>query len=121
MEYQKFNKYKCYILKLFIFKIFTRYFLWNTNNVNNMSYMFWNCSSLKYLPDISKWNIDNVTDMSNMFLNFSSLKYLPDISKWNTNNVKNMSLIFCNCSSLKYLVVNVGTNTKKYNKSFYDL
>ena len=83
--------------------------------------MFWNCSSLKYLPDISKWNIDNVTDMSNMFLNCSSLKYLPDISKWNTNNVKNMSLIFCNCSSLKYLVVNVGTNTKKYNKSFYDL
>ena len=41
--------------------------------------------------------------MSEIFFNCSSLKELPDISKWNTNNVKYMSKIFYNCSSLKEL------------------
>ena len=27
---------------------------WNTNNVKDMSYLFYNCSSLSSLPDISK-------------------------------------------------------------------
>ena len=29
--------------------------------------MFYKCSSLSSLPDISKWNTSNVTDMSDMF------------------------------------------------------
>ena len=37
-------------------------------------------SSLKSLPDISKWNIYKVTDMSYMFYECSSLSSLPDIS-----------------------------------------
>ena len=32
-----------------------------------MSYMFYGCSSLSSLDDISKWNIDNVNDISFMF------------------------------------------------------
>ena len=32
-----------------------------------MSYMFYGCSSLKSLPDISKWNTKNVIDMRDMF------------------------------------------------------
>ena len=40
---------------------------WNTNNVTNISYLFYECSSLSSLPDISKWNTKNVTDMSWMF------------------------------------------------------
>ena len=39
----------------------------NTENVTNMSYMFYYCSSLKNLPDISKWDTKNVTNMSDMF------------------------------------------------------
>ena len=31
------------------------------NNITNMSYMFWRCSSLSSLPDISKWNTNNIT------------------------------------------------------------
>ena len=65
--------------------------------------MFFNCLSLKSLPDISKWNTNNVTNMSGLFVKCSSLKSLPDISKWNTNNVINMSGLFCECSSLKSL------------------
>jgi len=30
------------------------------DNINDMSYMFYECSSLSSLPDISKWNTDNV-------------------------------------------------------------
>ena len=37
------------------------------DNVTNMSYMFYECSTLSSLPDISKWNTDKVTDMSYMF------------------------------------------------------
>ena len=47
--------------------------------------MFYDCSSLQSLPDISKWNTENVTNMSCMFDSCSSLQSLPDISKWKLN------------------------------------
>ena len=37
---------------------------WKTNNVKNMSHIFYKCEPLKYLPDISKWNSNNVTNMN---------------------------------------------------------
>ena len=77
---------------------------WNINNVTNISWMFANCSSLSLLPDISEWNTSNVTDMSGLFYGCSSLSSLPDISKWNTNNINNMSDMFSNCSSLSYQI-----------------
>ena len=52
------------------------------NNVNN------NILKIKLI------GINNVTNMSEMFYKCSSLISLPDISKWNTNNVTNMSLMF---------------------------
>jgi len=73
---------------------------WNTNNVTDMSYLFYNCSSLSSLPDISKWNTNNATNMSDIFSGCSSLSSLPDISNWNTINVINMSYLFSECSSL---------------------
>ena len=51
--------------------------------------MFYNCSSLSSLPDISKWNTNNITDMIMLFAGCSSLSSLPDIQKWNNNNAKN--------------------------------
>ena len=62
-------------------------------------------SSLIKLPDISKWNTNNINNMSCMFRECSSLSSLPDISKWNTNNVRNMSHMFCKCSSLSSLML----------------
>jgi len=64
------------------------------NEITDMSYMFYECSSLLSLPDISKWNTNKVTNISFMFSICSSLLSLPDISKWNTNNVTNMSDMF---------------------------
>ena len=50
-------------------------------------YIFYGCSKLTILPDISKWDISNVNDISYMFYDCSSLIELPDISTWNTNNI----------------------------------
>ena len=81
-------------------------------NITNMSYMFYKCSSLSSLPDISKWNTSNVNNMSYMFYECSSLSSIPDISKWNTSNVNNMSYMFDKCFSLSCL-----PNISKWNIS----
>ena len=76
---------------------------WNTIKVTDMNGLFYNCSSLISIPDISNWNTNNVIDMHGLFYKCSSLISIPDISKWNTNNVINMSEIFYYCSSLSSL------------------
>ena len=40
--------------------------------------MFYECSSLSSLPDISKWNTNNVNNMSDMYNDCISLLSLPD-------------------------------------------
>ena len=52
---------------------------------------------LKSLPDISKWNTESVEDMSFLFSGCSSLISLPDISKWNTTKVTKKKNMFTNC------------------------
>ena len=53
-----------------------------TNNVTDISSLFYHCKSLSSLPDISKWNTNNVNNMSKLFNLCVSLSSLPDISKW---------------------------------------
>jgi len=72
----------------------------NTININDMSYIFNGCSSLKNLHDISNWNTSDVTNMNSMFAHCSSLLSLPDISNWNTSEVTSMNCMFANCSNL---------------------
>ena len=73
---------------------------WNTMNVTKMNHLFYGCNSLKSLPDISNWNTNKVTNMKSMFSNCSALISLPDISNWNTNKVTDMKCMFYNCSAL---------------------
>ena len=68
-----------------------------------MNGVFGECSSLKYLPDISKWNTTNVKQMIGLFYKCTSLSILPDISNWKTNNIINISSLFEGCSSLTTL------------------
>ena len=75
----------------------------NLNNLNDISKMFANCKSLKTIPDISKWNTENVSNMEEIFNGCESLISLPDISKWNTNNVKKFNKMFGNCKLLSSL------------------
>ena len=99
---------------------FNDYF--NTQNVTNMSAMFYYCSSLTSI-DLSDFNTENVETMGygygspsyensgGMFNGCSSLISL-DLSYFNTDNLKSMSNMFRNCSSLVELDVS-NFNTSK--------
>ena len=89
----------------------------NTFHVTDMSYLFYGCTLLENLPDISKWNLSNVKNMGFMFFNCNSLLSLPDISNWDISNVKDLSHLFSNCASLEKLPNNISLwNTKKVEK-----
>ena len=53
--------------------------------VKDISFMFYNCSSLFYLSNISKWNTSNIINMDYLFYFCSSLVKFPDISNWKTD------------------------------------
>ena len=82
----------------------------NTEEVTNMGYMFYGCSSLTSL-NVSNFDTQNVTDMSYMFSACSGLKSL-NVSHFDTQNVKNMSNMFNSCRSLTSLDVS-KFNTQK--------
>ena len=58
-----------------------------------MNNLFEGCSSLNYLPDISKWDIKRQIHMKNIFNGCSSLNFLPDISKWEINETYYMDYL----------------------------
>ena len=74
----------------------------DTENVTDMAYMFYGCSSLKELVFGENFNTKKVTNMRSMFSRCSSLKELKFEKKFNTENVKDMSRIFNNCDKLPY-------------------
>ena len=89
-EFVKNNKGKCFIIyEDKKFELTENFELKNKANNNILK--------------IKLIGINNVIDMRQMFYNCSSLISLPDISKWNTNNVTNMSEMFSDCYSLIYL------------------
>ena len=55
---------RCECIESINFKKFYR-----NNNITNMSYMFFGCSSLKEL-NLTNFNTNNVTDMCGMFYEF---------------------------------------------------
>ena len=77
----------------------------NTANVTDMSYMFYNCSSLAYLS-LNKiedeyadcFNTSNVTNMESMFEGCSSVRFI-NMPKFNTSNVTNMKNMFKGCGT----------------------
>ena len=83
----------------------------NTSNITDMSCMFEGCGALKTLPDISKWDTHNVKDISCMFKGCNSVISLPDISKWDISNVTKIKYLFSECSSLISFPKISGWNT----------
>ena len=88
----------------------------NTENVTDMSGMFWGCSILTTL-DVSHFDTQNVTDMSYMFSSCSALTTL-DVSKFDTKNVTSMSYMFSNCFALTTLNVS-NFDTKNVTNMSY--
>ena len=66
------------------------------SKVTNMSYMFYGCSSLKYLNDFLLLKDINPENISYMFFGCRSLINLPNIKLWNLKKIKNQDLIFGN-------------------------
>ena len=75
----------------------------HNENIIDISFMFYFCKSLTSLPDISKLDIKNVKKMNDMFNGCELLSCLPDISNWNTEKVEDMSNLFKKCKSLTSL------------------
>lgn len=82
-----------------------------TDNVTDMSYMFYNCSNLEHLF-ISGLNTSNVTDMQYMFGSCSNLKDIEIGNLFVTPNVTNMAGMFSYCEQLTSLDLS-GFNTAK--------
>ena len=91
----------------------------NTANVENMSYMFYDCSALKSL-DLTNFNTAKVEYMNNMFDGCSALESL-NLTNFNTANVENMSYMFYDCSALKSLdLTNFNTAKVEYMNNMFD-
>ena len=75
----------------------------NTQNVTDMSYMFYSCERLTSL-DVSNFNTQNVTDMSYMFSWCAGLNSL-NLSNFDTQNVEYMNNMFWSSSALKTIYV----------------
>lgn len=73
----------------------------DTSNIENMQYMFSNCSSLTGL-DLSNFNTEKVTSMMRMFATCPALEEL-DLSSFDTSSVETMANMFSGCSSLETL------------------
>jgi len=90
-----------------------------TDNATKMNGLFGHCTGLTSL-DVSKFKTDNVTTMEDMFYNCAGLSSL-DVSNFNTDNVINMEYMFCDCSSLTTLdLSNLNTsNVTNMTRMFF--
>jgi surface protein len=59
--------------------------------------MFFSCSKLVSLPDISGWDTQNVKNMTGMFGDCGMLTSLPDLSKWTVNKKTLIMNMFKGC------------------------
>ena len=87
----------------------------NTDNVKNMSCMFWGCSSLTNI-NLSNLNTFHVTNMSSMFGHCASLIKI-NLSNFNTDNVKDMSSMFFGCKSLSNINLSIFNTENVINMS----
>ena len=74
-----------------------------TTDVRDMSYMFYNCKNLDNLTNIQSWIIKNVENLSYMFYNCHKLFSIDYLSKWDTSKVRSMKAMFSGCLSLSNL------------------
>ena len=74
----------------------------NMSKATNARTMFYNCSSLASIGDISNWDVSNVVNMTSMFSNCVKLEQL-DLSDWDTSNVRLMANMFQQCEVLTAL------------------
>jgi len=72
----------------------------DTKEVINFSYMFYNCESLSDIKSLENWNVSNGNNFSYMFYNCKSLSDIKSLENWNVLNGNDYSYMFYNCESL---------------------
>ena len=77
--------------------------LFDTSNVTNMSYMFYQMRALTEL-DLSSFDTSNVTNMAHMFMYMSNLERL-NLANFNTQKVTSMVSMFDRARNLKELTL----------------
>ena len=75
----------------------------NTESVENMRYMFEDCSNL-FLLDVSSFSTENVVNMEGMFFECDSLEFL-DLTSFNTTSLESLYRMFYDCNSLQRIYV----------------
>ena len=91
--------------------------------INNIDYMFFNCTFLKSLPDISKWNLKNTTTIYAMFYNCISLISLPDLTNLDKEKIFDINYNLYGCNLLESLLYISKWDTKEMSKidsSYFD-
>jgi len=88
------------------------------SKVTNMSYMFYGCSSLKYLNDFLLLKDINPENISYMFFGCRSLINLPNIKLWNLKKIKNQDLIFGNINEK---IIKIYPNLSDYMNNEIDI
>jgi surface protein len=79
--------------------------------VKNLKGLFCNCKNLRIVKFSKNFNTENVTDMSFMFFGCENLEEL-DLSTFNLQNVEQMTAMFYNCVKMEKLSLPVS-NVKK--------
>lgn len=75
---------------------------WDMPALKDISGIFSFSSNVQYINGLSTWNVETVENFSYIFENCSSLKSV-DVAHWNTANLKKCEMAFYNCSSLRTL------------------
>ena len=90
---------------------------WNTENLENIGFLFYNCSKIMKIPDISKWNVNKIKIIDNLFGNCNSNLVLPDISKWNIKNTEIIKQVFNNNSYISNSITSINFSLETPNSA----
>ena len=70
------------------------------NKITNLSYMFYECKTLKHNDELKYLNTSNCNNFSYMLYGCSSLADIKSLENWNVSNGNNFRSMFYRCSSL---------------------
>ena len=83
--------------------------------------MFYECSSLIKIPDISKWNTSNLKSMNELFYNCTSLINVPDLSKWKIDKINDIQLNKNSETSIQLEISGTSSTNRNINSISNDL
>lgn len=96
----------------------------NSSNIKRMDSLFKGCTSLSNIIGLENINTYSLNNITGMFNDCQSLKFV-DLSSFKLDNIKQIDNIFDNNPSLKYIILNKTKNItetidKIFNKDFFD-